>query len=101
MIIVSGTASIYPDRREEGLAQAQAMCAASEAEEGCLGYHIYADLADPNRFFIFEQWRDQAALASHFQEPHFRAFAEFLSTALAQPGEFARHEVASSGPLFG
>ncbi len=101
MIIVSGTAAIHAARREEGLAQAQAMCAASEAEGGCLGYRIYADLADANRFFIFEQWRDQATLASHFNEPHFRAFAEFLSTALAEPGQFSRHEVSSSGPLFG
>ena len=44
----------------------------SRAEPGCLQYDVHGDPDDPNRFFIFERYVDDAALDAHAASPHFR-----------------------------
>ena len=44
----------------------------SRAEPGCLQYDVYRDRDDPNRFFLFERYVDEAALEAHGASPHFQ-----------------------------
>lgn len=44
----------------------------SRAEPGCLQYDAHRDPGDPNRFFLFERYADEAALEAHAASPHFR-----------------------------
>ena len=44
----------------------------SRAEPGCLQYDAHRDPDDPDRFFLFERYVDQAALEAHAASPHFR-----------------------------
>lgn len=44
----------------------------SRAEPGCLQYDAHRDPDDPDRFFLFERYLDQAALEAHAASPHFR-----------------------------
>ena len=80
MIIIAGTFSIDPTKREKALEIAQGLCTASEAEPGCISYSIYADPHDPAQFFIFEEWQDEAALEAHFQTPHMADFQPQFSS---------------------
>ena len=41
-----------------------------ETEPGCLRYDVLQDLADPNRFHVYEVFVDEAALAAHRSAPH-------------------------------
>lgn len=77
------------------------MASASRAEEGCIDYRFSIDIEDPNLVRIIEQWESQAALDAHFQTAHFDAFASVIADVVDGPSGFTRHEVASSGPLFG
>lgn len=47
---------------------------ASLQEAGCLRFDVFQDSDVPNRFLIIEQYRDDAAMNSHFQSEHFRAW---------------------------
>lgn len=47
---------------------------ASLQEEGCLRFDVFQDSDVPNRFLVIEQYRDDAALNSHFESEHFRAW---------------------------
>ena len=49
---------------------------ASRKEPGCLMYVVHQHLNDPRRFFVYEQYRDQAALESHWNSPHFLQYAK-------------------------
>ena len=49
--------------------------AASRQEPGCLSYTVHRHVDDPRRFFIYEQYRDAAALTSHRNSPHFQEYA--------------------------
>ena len=49
--------------------------AASRQEPGCIGYTVHRHRNDPRRFFIYEQYRDDAALEAHRNSPHFQDYA--------------------------
>ena len=44
----------------------------SRAEPGCLQYDAHRDPDDPDRFFLFERYADQAAFDAHAASPHFQ-----------------------------
>ncbi len=49
--------------------------AASRQEPGCLTYTVHRHVDDRRRFFIYEQYRDAAALEAHRNSPHFQEYA--------------------------
>jgi (4S)-4-hydroxy-5-phosphonooxypentane-2,3-dione isomerase len=44
-------------------------------EPGCLMYIVHRHRSDPARFFIYEQYTDDAALEAHRNTPHFLEYA--------------------------
>ena len=44
-------------------------------EPGCLMYIVHRHQDDPRHFFIYEQYRDDAALQAHRESPHFQEYA--------------------------
>ncbi len=47
----------------------------SRKEPGCAMYQVHRHKTDPRRFFIYEQYKDYAALEAHRNAPHFLQFA--------------------------
>ena len=43
----------------------------SRKEPGCLMYQVHRHKTEPRRFFIYEQYKDDAALEAHRTSPHF------------------------------
>lgn len=39
-------------------------------EPGCLRFDVIQDGADPNRIWLYEVYRDEAAFQAHLQTPH-------------------------------
>lgn len=66
--------------------------AASRQEPGCLMYIVHRHRDDPRHFFIYEQYRNDAALEAHRQSPHFQQYAV---TGLKDIGERARGDLYS------
>jgi quinol monooxygenase YgiN len=48
----------------------------SRQEPGCSMYQVHRHKTDPRRFFIYEQYKDDAALEAHRTAPHFLQFAK-------------------------
>jgi len=99
MIVVAGTIPIRPEAREEAVRAAVAVVAATKGEEGCIAYDFYADLADPCRFHVFEEWASPEALAAHLQQPHTQAFLASLGRLAAGPPNVKRYVVERTEPL--
>jgi quinol monooxygenase YgiN len=95
MIILAVTAVVKPEQREEALRAALAMGTATRAEPGCVAYRFYADLEDPNRFFLFEEWENEEALARHGETEHMRVFRERLPVVLAAPLVVKRYDATA------
>jgi len=47
----------------------------SRKEPGCSVYQVHRHKTEPRRFFIYEQYKDDAALEAHRNAPHFLQYA--------------------------
>jgi quinol monooxygenase YgiN len=64
--------------KEEELRSAlQAVLAPTRTEAGCKVYELYAS-DTPGRFYFYEQWESQEALAKHEASPHFQKLAKTI-----------------------
>ena len=48
----------------------------SRKEPGCAMYVVHRHRTEPRRFFIYEQYKDDAALEAHRAAPHFLQYAK-------------------------
>jgi (4S)-4-hydroxy-5-phosphonooxypentane-2,3-dione isomerase len=46
----------------------------SRKEPGCLMYVVHRHIADHRRFFIYEQYKDDAAVDAHRNSAHFKQY---------------------------
>lgn len=81
MIMIEGWIRMDAADIEQLRPAAVAMVSATHEEDGCLEYAFAQDLSDPGLFRIIERWRDEAALAAHFQTPHMAAFQQAMAGA--------------------
>jgi quinol monooxygenase YgiN len=79
-----------PGRENEVAVIFEKLQAASRQEPGCLMYIVHRQTEDPRRFFIYEQYRDAAALEAHRNSPHFQQYA---AKALREIGERQQGEL--------
>ncbi|PTS88864.1 antibiotic biosynthesis monooxygenase [Sphingomonas sp. HMWF008] len=80
MIIVTGSVTARADSFDALLAASRAHVMRSRGEDGCISHAVHVDCDDPLRLFFFEQWRDQAALQRHFEQP---GSTEFMTAVKA------------------
>jgi len=66
----------------------------SRKEPGCRQFQVHRLLEDRRRFFIYEQFDDEAALAAHRASPHFATHARVELPLVAD-----RHEGHLYEPL--
>ena len=99
MIIITAKIQIQSQLRAKAVELAQQISAASEQEVGCQSYRFWADLTDPNAFFLFEEWDNQTALDQHFQTAHMIAFQQQLPELLTAAPLIRKYTVAGLGAL--
>lgn len=54
------------------LALAQTLVEASRAQDGCLEYGCYQDVADGDTLLLIGRWTGQEALENHYESAYFR-----------------------------
>lgn len=63
---------------------AKVLVEATRKEPGCIFYNLYQSPMDPKSFIFYEEYRDDAAFASHGSSEHFKAFAGAIPEMLAE-----------------
>jgi quinol monooxygenase YgiN len=101
MIMIEGWIRMDAADIERMRPAAVAMIEATRKEDGCLEYAFAHDLSDPCLFRIVERWRDEAALAAHFQTPHMAVFGQALGTANRQGGSVKLYKAEFERNLIG
>jgi (4S)-4-hydroxy-5-phosphonooxypentane-2,3-dione isomerase len=88
MIILHVTVQIKPEYVAPYLEAVRHDAEHSEKDEpGCLRFDVVQDQDDPNRFYYYEVYKNEAALEAHRQSPHFKLYAEKVQAWLAAPPE--------------
>ncbi|MEP6917886.1 MAG: putative quinol monooxygenase [Acidobacteriota bacterium] len=63
----------------------------TRAEQGCLVYDLFQDVADPTHFTFVEEWSDVAALEAHSRSAHLTAGRQKLAGWTVRPNEVVRY----------
>jgi quinol monooxygenase YgiN len=92
MVVLAVTWVANPGKEEEVAEVFRKLEAESRREPGCLMYIVHRHRTEHGRFFIYEQYRDDAALAAHRESKHFR---EYAIVALNSIGERREGELYS------
>lgn len=86
MIVLHVTIDVKPEHVAEFLEVVRYDAEHSEQDEpGYLRFDVIQDRDDGNRFYFYEVYRDEAALAAHRETPHFKYYAEKTAPWLAAP----------------
>jgi autoinducer 2-degrading protein len=85
MIAMWVKARIKPEQRKRFLEAIEIDALGSERDEtGCYRFNVLQDEQDPNVYYFYEVYKDQAALEAHRTMPHYatwRAAADTLDGA--------------------
>jgi len=76
MVVLAVTWMAKIGRESEVAVIFEKLTAESRKEPGCLMYQAHKHKTDPRRFFIYEQYKDDAALEAHRATPHFLQHAK-------------------------
>jgi len=86
VVVLHVAVQVKPEQREAFVAGARDNAEhAVKDEPGCLRFDIVQDREDPDRFFFYEVYRDDAALAAHRETPHFKRYIEQHLQWLVEP----------------
>jgi (4S)-4-hydroxy-5-phosphonooxypentane-2,3-dione isomerase len=76
MVVLAVTWMAKMGRESEVATTFEKLAAESRKEPGCLMYQVHKHKTDPRRFFIYEQYQDDAALEAHRTAAHFLQMAK-------------------------
>ena len=80
-IVLVVTVDIIPNRVKDFLKAIEADAIGSrDREPGCLCFDVLRDQADPNRFYLYEAYVDQAAIVFHKTTPHYKLWDDFRNS---------------------
>ncbi len=99
MIVVTGTIELHPEDMWPATTAAGEMVRQTQAEEGCISYRFYVDINFLTRFRLYEEWRDEAALAAHMKTPHMAVFLKAISDLRIVERSICKYEVTDTQPV--
>ena len=75
MVVLAVTWMAKMGRENEVVGVFSKLTEESRKEPGCVLFQVHRHKTEPRRFFIYEQYRDEAALEAHRAAPHFLQYA--------------------------
>jgi (4S)-4-hydroxy-5-phosphonooxypentane-2,3-dione isomerase len=75
MVVLAVTWMAKNGRESDVAAMFSKLTEASRNEPGCVMFQVHRHKTEPRRFFLYEQYKDDAALEAHRAAPHFLQYA--------------------------
>jgi len=80
VLLIQGWLKLATGEFDKVIAEANAMVAATNAEDGCIHYSFSRDIGDPDLIHIAERWRDEEAGEAHNKSAHMATFVKAIGT---------------------
>jgi quinol monooxygenase YgiN len=68
----------------------QRLVAPTRTEAGCLRYDLHESTTEPGWFLLYETWRSEADLQTHFQTSYLKAFFQIVPELADGPSEITK-----------
>jgi (4S)-4-hydroxy-5-phosphonooxypentane-2,3-dione isomerase len=79
------TIKIKPELRDRFLEAIEHDATASVRDEpGCLRFEVLQDASDPDTYYFFEVYADEAAVSAHRETPHYAVWSAASEEVLQQ-----------------
>jgi quinol monooxygenase YgiN len=72
-----------------------ALAEGSDAEPDCLSFRVFTR-DEPGEFVILSEWANEAALAAHYETPHYQRYRDAIGPLLARPSDAVVHHVSAT-----
>lgn len=95
MIFVRITLTVLPEKQLEFTQTLLSMIEPTGREAGCLGYAVFWDIEDKNRFNLLEEWATREDMDQHIRSHRFGVLLG-TKTLLCEPPEIQIHTVSQS-----
>ena len=87
-------------QRDAFIAASIAIQKAVRAEPGCMSYCFAADPVEPYLIQVYELWKDQKALAAHFEIPNYKTMLDLLDKFGVKSAVSKKHRIDASAPVY-
>ena len=99
-IVVSADIQLDPAKREETLKTAQKWINGALSQDGCIAYSWCADVNDPARVHVFEEWETEQALADHLAGPQCQGMLGHMAGGGITGAVSRKYRVDKEGPVY-
>ncbi len=89
---------VKPEHVEAFVEATRANHEASIREPGNLRFDVLRSPDDPERFLIYELYRDAESAAAHKDTAHYLAWRDLVADWMAEPRTGVRYEAVAVGP---
>lgn len=96
MYIISGEFKVKDEYRDALIEMSLKLIPLSTQEAGCISYSFLEDQTRPNHFLFFERWKTREEIATHFEKPYFKDFAQKFPNMIEGEATIEIHEIAST-----
>ncbi|MEM7570395.1 MAG: putative quinol monooxygenase [Pseudomonadota bacterium] len=79
-IIIAAQVDVAPETRDEALKTAQKWIDGALEQPGCLRYDWSADMNNPKRINVFEEWESEEHLSAHFAGPEYIGMLQHMGS---------------------
>lgn len=92
---------VKPEARERFLKAIEVDALGSERDEpGCLRFNVLHDQQDPNVYYFYEVYRDEAAIEAHRAAPHYAVWRAAADTLDGTPEAIRVEPVFPAGAAY-
>ena len=85
MLVVCVHVHVKPEHREDFIQATLQNARSTIQEPGNLRFDVIQLQDDPNRFVLYEVYRDEAGAAAHKQTPHYAQWRDSVAPWMAEP----------------
>jgi len=91
MFVLMVKVKVKPEKRQQFLnvIEDDSICSVRD-EPGCVRFDVLQDNDDPNTYYFYEVYQDEAAVAAHLQTPHLARWLEASKEVCSEPSQVTR-----------
>ncbi len=91
MHVVCVHVHVKPEHREEFIRETLVNARHTVQEPGNLRFDVIQRIDDPNRFMLYEVYRDEAGMEAHKQTAHYARWRDAVAAWMAEPRQGIKH----------
>lgn len=80
-ITVAAFVTVPPGKEKEFIAIFVKFAQDTRGEPGCVNFDVHQNSKISNRFFVYENFKDEAAFDQHVKSTHAQSFIQFVNTS--------------------